>query len=57
MLPQLITCFAMLDIFSYNSYQIRYTVWILAPIVVGIRNYYPRHIPYFSYAGAWKISG
>ena len=34
-LPQSILCFAMLDIFSYNSYQIHlFPVWIFAVIVM-----------------------
>ena len=36
-LPQLILCFAMLDIFSYNAYQIHIMpLWVFALIVMGI---------------------
>lgn len=36
-LPQLIICFAMLDIFSYNSYGIHIMpIWIFALIVIGL---------------------
>jgi len=36
-LPQLIICFAMLDIFSYNSYQIHIMpMWILLLIILGL---------------------
>ena len=36
-LPQLIICFAMLDIFSYNAYQTHIMpVWIFALIVIGL---------------------
>jgi len=36
-LPQTILCFAMLDIFSYNSYQIHIMpLWIFALIVMGL---------------------
>ena len=36
-LPQIILCFAMLDIFSYNSYQIHLMpVWIFALIIMVI---------------------
>ena len=36
-LPQLILCFAMLDIFSYNSYQIHIMpLWVFAVIVMGL---------------------
>ena len=36
-LPQVILCFAMLDIFSYNSYQIRLMpLWVFALIVMGL---------------------
>jgi len=36
-LPQAILCFAMLDIFLYNAYQIHLLpVWVLALIVLGI---------------------
>ena len=36
-LPQLIICFAMLDIFSYNSYGIHIMpIWIFALIVMGL---------------------
>lgn len=36
-LPQLIICFAMLDIFSYNSYQTHIMpIWIFALIVMGL---------------------
>ena len=36
-LPQLILCFAMLDIFSYNAYQTHIMpVWIFALIVIGL---------------------
>jgi len=36
-LPQLILCFAMLDIFSYNAYQIRLMpLWAFALIVMGL---------------------
>ncbi len=36
-LPQLILCFAMLDIFSYNSYQIHIMpLWVFALIIMGL---------------------
>ena len=36
-LPQFILCFAMLDIFSYNSYQIRIMpLWIFALIIMSL---------------------
>ncbi len=36
-LPQIIICFAMLDIFSYNSYQIHILPpWVFALIVMGL---------------------
>ena len=36
-LPQVILCFAMLDIFSYNSYQIHILpLWVLALVVMGL---------------------
>jgi uncharacterized membrane protein len=36
-LPQIVLCFAMLDIFSYNSYQIHLMpVWVFALIVMGL---------------------
>jgi len=36
-LPQLIICFAMLDIFSYNSYGVHVMpIWIFALIVMGL---------------------
>jgi len=36
-LPQIILCFAMLDIFSYNAYQIRLMpLWAFALIVMGL---------------------
>ena len=36
-LPQLILCFAILDIFSYNAYQIRLIpLWVFSLIVMGI---------------------
>ncbi|MFC2016410.1 DUF1648 domain-containing protein [Chloroflexota bacterium] len=36
-LPQIILCFAMLDIFSYNSYQIHIMpLWLFALIVMGL---------------------
>ncbi len=36
-LPQIILCFAMLNIFSYNSYQIRILpLWIFALIIMGL---------------------
>ncbi len=36
-LPQIILCFAMLRIFSYNSYQIRLLpLWIFALIIMGL---------------------
>ena len=36
-LPQIIICFAMLDIFSYNAYQIRLMpLWAFALIVMGL---------------------
>jgi uncharacterized membrane protein len=36
-LPQLIICFAILDIFSYNAYQIRLIpLWVFSLIVMGI---------------------
>ncbi len=35
-LPQVILCFAMLDIFSYNSYQIHILpLWVFALIIMG----------------------
>ncbi len=36
-LPQIILCFAMLDIFSYNSYQIRIIpLWLFALVIMGL---------------------
>ena len=36
-LPQIILCFAMLDIFSYNSYQIRIMpLWLFALVIMGL---------------------
>ncbi len=36
-LPQIILCFAMLDIFSYNSYQIHLLpLWVFALIIMGL---------------------
>jgi len=36
-LPQVILCFAMLDIFSYNSYQIHIMpLWVFALIIMGL---------------------
>jgi len=36
-LPQVILCFAMLDIFSYNSYQVHLIpLWVFALIVMGL---------------------
>ncbi len=36
-LPQIILCSAMLDIFSYNSYQIRLLpLWVFALIIMGL---------------------
>jgi len=36
-LPQIILCFAMLDIFSYNAYQIRIIpLWLLALVIMGL---------------------
>jgi len=36
-LPQLILCFAILDIFSYNAYQIRLIpLWVFSLVVMGI---------------------
>ena len=36
-LPQVILCFAMLDIFSYNSYQIHILpLWVFALIIMGL---------------------
>ena len=36
-LPQIILCFAMLDIFSYNSYQIHLLpLWLFALIIMGL---------------------
>ena len=36
-LPQIILCFAMLDIFSYNAYQIHIMpLWVFALIVMGL---------------------
>ncbi len=36
-LPQVILCFAMLDIFSYNSYQVHLIpLWLFALIVMGL---------------------
>jgi uncharacterized membrane protein len=36
-LPQIILCFAMLDIFSYNAYQIHLMpVWVFAVIIMGL---------------------
>jgi len=36
-LPQIILCFAMVDIFSYNSYQIHLMpLWIFALIIVAL---------------------
>ncbi len=36
-LPQIVLCFAMLDIFSYNSYQIHLLpLWVFALIIMGL---------------------
>ncbi len=36
-LPQIILCFAMLDIFSYNSYQMHLMpLWVFALIIMGV---------------------
>ncbi len=36
-LPQVILCFAMLDIFSYNSFQIHIMpLWVFALIIMGL---------------------
>ncbi len=36
-LPQIILCFAMLDIFSYNAYQIHIMpLWVFALIIMGL---------------------
>lgn len=35
-LPQLIICFAMLYIFSYNSYQVHMPMWIFLIIILGL---------------------
>ncbi len=36
-LPQIILCFAMIDIFSYNSYQIHIMpLWVFALIIMGL---------------------
>ena len=35
-LPQVILCFAMLNIFSYNSYQIYMPMWVLIVIIFGL---------------------
>ncbi len=36
-LPQIVLCFAMLDVFSYNSYQIHLLpLWVFALIVMGL---------------------
>ncbi len=36
-LPQIILCFAMLDIFSYNSYQVHIMpLWVFALITMGL---------------------
>ncbi len=35
-LPQVILCFAMLNIFSYNSYQIYVPMWVLIVIIFGL---------------------
>ncbi len=36
-LPQIILCFAMLDIFSYNSYQMHIMpLWVFALIIMGV---------------------
>ena len=36
-LPQIILCFAMLDIFSYNSYQMHIMpLWVFALIIMGL---------------------
>jgi len=36
-LPQVILCFAMLDIFSYNSYQMHIMpLWVFALIIMGL---------------------
>jgi len=36
-LPQIILCFAMLDIFSYNSYQVHLmSLWVFTLIVMGL---------------------
>jgi len=36
-LPQIIHCFAMLDIFSYNSFQIHIMpLWVFALIIMGL---------------------
>ncbi len=35
-LPQIILCFAMLNIFSYNAYQIYIPMWVLLLIILGL---------------------
>ena len=41
-LPQLVLCFAMLDIFSYNSYGMHIIpLWILALIIIGLGSIIP----------------
>ena len=35
-LPQIVLCFAMLSIFSYNSYQIFIPMWVFLLIVLGL---------------------
>ena len=36
-LPQIVLCFAMLDVFSYNSYQIHIMpLWVFALIIMGL---------------------
>ena len=36
-LPQIVLCFAMLDIFSYNSYQVHVMpLWVFALIIMGL---------------------
>ncbi len=35
-LPQIILCFAMLNIFSYNAYQVYIPVWVFLLVILGL---------------------
>ena len=54
-LPQLITCFAILNTFSYNSYQIRYTVLIFTLIVMGLGIIIPGTFPVLAMRGHGEL--